>query len=94
MRETFWLVTVRSKAMRARILEWIGIPTGIGIGPTKTLAKLANYVAKSADRKPGSYPAKLARIFWLVKYIEPEIFTRKGISYAQVMLIYGQDLSN
>ena len=55
-------VTARSRVMRERILEWIGIPTGIGIGPTKTLAKLANHVAKSADRKPGSYPAGLARV--------------------------------
>ena len=45
-----------------RILQWIGIPTGIGIGSTKTLAKLANHVAKAADRKPGSYPAELARV--------------------------------
>ena len=55
-------VTVRAHVMRERILEWIGIPTGIGIGATKTLAKLANHIAKSADRKPGSYPADLARV--------------------------------
>jgi DNA polymerase V len=55
-------LTVRGEAIRARILQWIGIPTGIGIGQTKTLAKLANHVAKSADRKPGSYPAHLARV--------------------------------
>ena len=52
----------RSQLVRERILQWIGIPTGIGIGATKTLAKLANHVAKSADRKPGSYPAELARV--------------------------------
>lgn len=34
----------------------------IGIAPTKTLAKLANHVAKSAERKPGSYPAHHAQI--------------------------------
>ena len=55
-------VTARARLMRERILQWIGIPTGIGMGPTKTLAKLANHVAKSADRKPGSYPAELARV--------------------------------
>ncbi len=52
----------RAHNVRERILQWIGIPTGIGIGPTKTLAKLANHIAKSADRKPGSYPAELARV--------------------------------
>ena len=55
-------LVARSQVVRERILQWIGIPTGIGIGATKTLAKLANHVAKSADRKPGSYPAELARV--------------------------------
>ncbi|MBG6078246.1 Y-family DNA polymerase [Polaromonas sp. CG_9.11] len=55
-------LTARGQQVRQRILEWIGIPTGIGMGPTKTLAKLANHVAKSADRKPGSYPVELARV--------------------------------
>ena len=52
----------RARTIRRRILQWIGIPTCIGIGPTKTLAKLANAIAKSAERKPGSYPAHHAQI--------------------------------
>lgn len=52
----------RSFNLRERIERWIGIPSCIGIGPTKTLAKLANHVAKDAERKPGSYPARLARV--------------------------------
>lgn len=28
------------------MLQWIGIPTCIGIGPTKSLAKMANHIAK------------------------------------------------
>ena len=55
-------LTDRARRVRERVLQWTGIPTGIGIGGTKTLAKLANHVAKSADRKPGSYPAELARV--------------------------------
>lgn len=50
------------RSMRERILQWVGIPTCVGLGPTKTLAKLANHVAKSAERKPGSYPASLAQV--------------------------------
>ena len=50
----------RSWAIRSRILQWTGLPCGIGIGPTKTLAKLANHIAKTAERKPGSYPENLA----------------------------------
>ena len=52
----------RSLKIRARILQWVGIPCCIGIGSTKTLAKLANHIAKTAERKPGSYPEKLAQV--------------------------------
>jgi DNA polymerase V len=52
----------RSHKIRSRILQWVGIPCGIGIGSTKTLAKLANHIAKTAERKPGSYPEKLAQV--------------------------------
>lgn len=55
-------LTRRAHAIRARILRWTGIPCGVGIGPTKTLAKLANHIAKTAERKPGSYPADLAQV--------------------------------
>jgi DNA polymerase V len=55
-------LVARSHKVRARILQWVGIPCGIGIGRTKTLAKLANHIAKTAERKPGSYPAHLAQV--------------------------------
>jgi len=55
-------LTKRSQAIRDRINQWVGIPCGIGIGQTKTLAKLANHIAKTAERKPGSYPAELAQV--------------------------------
>ncbi len=35
--------------LKARILRWVGIPCGIGFGPTKTLAKIANHIAKKSD---------------------------------------------
>jgi DNA polymerase V len=46
----------RSHLIRQRVLQWTGLPTCIGIGPTKTLAKLANHIAKTVERKPGIYP--------------------------------------
>lgn len=52
----------RSWTIRQRILNWVGIPCGIGLGHTKTLAKLANHIAKTAERKPGSYPDDLATV--------------------------------
>ena len=48
--------------LRATVLQWTGLPTSVGFGPTKTLAKLANHVAKMADRKPGSYPREFAQV--------------------------------
>jgi DNA polymerase V len=53
----------RARKLVSRIEDWIGVPTGVGIAPTKTLAKLANHIAKEADRRPGApYPAALGRV--------------------------------
>ena len=52
----------RCRTMREQILAWVGIPCCVGLGPTKTLAKLANHIAKTAERKPGSYAPELAQI--------------------------------
>lgn len=52
----------RAQATRAEILQSLGLPCCVGIGPTKTLAKLANAIAKSAERSPGSYPAQHAGV--------------------------------
>ena len=35
-----------AKRLRAKILRWIGLPCGIGFAPTKTLAKIADHIAK------------------------------------------------
>jgi DNA polymerase V len=63
----------RSFKIRARILQWVGIPCGIGIGSTKTLAKLANHIAKTAERKPGSYPDHLSQVCNLAALTPPEL---------------------
>ncbi len=34
--------------IREKVLKWVGIPVSIGIAPTKTLAKLANKIAKKS----------------------------------------------
>ena len=44
-----------SYEMRERVLQWTGIPVCVGIGPTKTLAKLANHVAKKHPRSKGVF---------------------------------------
>ena len=44
-----------SYAMREKIMRWTGIPVCVGIGPTKTLAKLANFIAKRHPRSKGVF---------------------------------------
>lgn len=63
----------RGEKVRQRILQWTGIPCGIGFGKTKTLAKLANYIAKTADRKKGSYPEHIGRVCNLEALSETEL---------------------
>lgn len=41
------------QSMRQRILQWTGLPVCVGIGPTKTLAKLANHCAKKMPKFNG-----------------------------------------
>ena len=50
------------RTLRAQVLQWTGLPTSVGFGSTKTLAKLANHVAKMADRRPGLYAARHAQV--------------------------------
>ncbi|MBP1806976.1 DUF4113 domain-containing protein [Rubellimicrobium aerolatum] len=42
-----------ARDLRATVRQWTGIPTCVGIGPTKTLAKLANGVAKHDPERGG-----------------------------------------
>lgn len=46
-------LTQFGREMRARILRCTGIPVGVGIAPTKTLAKLANHTAKRLQAQTG-----------------------------------------
>lgn len=39
-------LTATGQAIRARVRQWTGLPVCVGIAETKTLAKLANHVAK------------------------------------------------
>lgn len=39
-------LTAYGQQIRQRVWQWTGLTVGVGIGPTKTLAKLANYAAK------------------------------------------------
>jgi DNA polymerase V len=53
--------------LRATVSTWTGVPTCVGIGPTKTLAKLANKIAKSTPQLGGvcDLTSEEARREWL-----------------------------
>ncbi|UYW34275.1 Y-family DNA polymerase [Methylorubrum extorquens] len=59
-----------ARDIRATVRAWTGIPTCVGIGPTKTLAKLANHIAKTVPEldgvcdltEPAAYEHWLCRI--------------------------------
>ncbi|MBU9845794.1 Y-family DNA polymerase [Rahnella ecdela] len=41
------------REVRAKVLQWTGLTVGVGIAPTKTLAKLANHAAKKWTKTGG-----------------------------------------
>lgn len=47
--------------IRERVKQWVGIPTCVGIGPSKTLAKLANHRKRMGNYIP--LPASSANFF-------------------------------
>ena len=42
-----------ARELRNRVQRWVGIPTCVGIAPTKTLAKVANFIAKKRPQYRG-----------------------------------------
>lgn len=62
------------REMRARVLREVGIPVGVGIAPTKTLAKLANWGAKKWPATGGVVdlrdPARQRRLLALAEVSE------------------------
>jgi DNA polymerase V len=44
----------QARALRAAVLQWTGVPVSIGIAPTKTLAKVANHLAKKEEKHGGA----------------------------------------
>lgn len=48
------------KEVRSKVKRWVGIPVSMGIGPTKTLAKAANKIAK--QRRDGVFDLREAEV--------------------------------
>ncbi len=50
-----------ARELRERVHRWVGIPTCVGIAPTKTLAKVANFIAKKRPQYAASATCALSR---------------------------------
>ena len=57
-----------ARDLRSTVRQWTGLPTCVGIGPTKTLAKLANHIAKSVPELGGvcDLSDEAERAAWMV----------------------------
>jgi DNA polymerase V len=53
-------LTAICRDLRATVLKELGLPASVGLAKTKTLAKLANHIAKTCDRKPSVYGTELS----------------------------------
>ena len=48
--------------LRERVQRWVGMPTCVGIAPTKTLAKVANFIAKKRPQYRGVCDLRSSRV--------------------------------
>jgi DNA polymerase V len=64
--------------LRKKIKMYVGIPVSIGIGPTKTLAKIANFIAKN-NTSNGVFSFSKKNIFYLENFSVEKIW---GIGHA------------
>jgi DNA polymerase V len=51
-----------ARELRERVHRWVGIPTCVGIAPTKTLAKVANFIAKKRPQYRGGCDLRSSRV--------------------------------
>jgi DNA polymerase V len=65
-----------ARDMRETVRQWTGIPTCVGIGPTRTLSKLANHIAKKHPDLGGvcDLTDEDERAAWLVRVPMQEIW--------------------
>jgi len=66
------------KSMQSKILKWTGIPVSVGIAPTKSLAKVANRIAKKFPDKTGN-----------VYIIDTEEKREKALKWLKVEDVWG-----
>ncbi len=80
------------REIRARVLQYTGIPTGVGIAHSKTLSKLANHAAKRWQRQTGGVvdirdPIKRDKLLKVMPVAEVWGIGRRMTAHLQAMNI-------
>ncbi|MEQ9437509.1 MAG: Y-family DNA polymerase [Cyclobacteriaceae bacterium] len=76
--------------VRETILQHTGIPTSIGLAPTKTLAKLANQLAKKTEASQGIYCLQEEKVIQLcLSEVAVSALWGVGRRYAERLSVYG-----
>jgi DNA polymerase V len=71
------------------VKQWTGIPVGIGIAPTKTLAKLANKIAKKTPGLDGALDLSTVDLDAILEATETEKIWGIGPARAQTLRDHG-----
>jgi len=84
-------LTQYGKQIKTTVKKWTGIPVSIGLGPTKTLAKIANHIAKKDPQFEGVFDIthhpqsdelldsiEVAEV-WGIGYRYAQLLNQKGI---------------
>ncbi|MCF7918470.1 MAG: Y-family DNA polymerase [Candidatus Cloacimonetes bacterium] len=78
------------RKMRGMIMKWVGLPVSVGLGPTKTLAKIANRVAKKFPGYQGVFDiTDHPKLEAILQWIQVEDIWGVGYRYAQKLNSYG-----
>ena len=78
----------KSHTIRERVKQWVGIPTSIGIGSTKTLSKIANKIAKKEKLYAYELPKDSSSLLEVLNKIAVEDIWGIGRQRAKLLLSY------
>ena len=71
-----------ARELRRTLLQWLGLPCGIGLAPSRTLAKIANHIAKKqpsgvfvlpADPRPVLEALPVAEVWGVGRRLAPKL---------------------
>jgi len=78
------------QSIRKKVKQWTGISTSVGIAPTKTLAKIANHIAKKGEGITQYHPSHLHNLpineIWGVGRRTTKKLMSHGIRYAHELI--------